>query len=359
MNKVISIYPNNDPDYLKKCEEYISLAKQYSFQEIFTSIHLPEIDLDKQIEFLYQISILSKKYNMELIADIGGKSIKEIISNDYFLNKLKDTNLDYLRLDYGYDHDDISYLSKVLNNKGFVINASIYNKEDSIKEVEFIRSLYKEVKACHNFYPREESGIDKEFALSQKEIFNELSVPIYYCVPSQINPRGPIFKGLPTIESHRYKPIDLIMLELINDYRADGIMLSDNFYRKEDFAIIDSICNKKEINITAVIVNDEYSDIVYQTHEFRYDSNSNYLRSKSSRTMAEKGKEIEPYNCTIRSVGSITIDNKNYQRYSGELQIVLNDNKADPRVNVVGYLQDVELEKLNYYRYGYKYIFTK
>lgn len=373
MYRIISIYPNLENNYLSKCEEYIKLSKQYGFSEVFTSLHLPEVELDIQISFLYDLANIVSKYNMTLIADIGGKSIKEIIKNKNLLDKLN--VVDYFRLDYGYDHQDIKYLHDYLNNKGFIINASIYNSEESRIEVEFIRSLNAEVRACHNFYPRVESGINEDLVLIQKKIFNELNVPIYYCVPSQNNPRGPIYKGLPSIESHRYLDIKEVISQLINKYHADGIMFSDNFYSEEEFKKTKNI-EDKEYDVKDILIpkysnehinekihvhtfNDLYDDIVYQTHIFRYDSNSKFLRSKSSRTMAEFAKSIEPLNCIERKAGYITIDNRLYERYSGELQVVLIDSPADKKVNVVGYIEQADIDKLKEYRNNHSYTFIK
>ena len=359
MIKAISIYPSNEDNYLNKCEEYISLASTYNFTSVFTSLHIPEINLKIQIKFLNELSKLCKKYNMEIIADIGGNSIKQIISDNELLNIVVDSNIDYLRLDYGYDHSDIAHLRKLLNNKGFIINASIYNEEESKQEVEFIRSLNCDIKACHNYYPRVESGIDESFALIQKQIFDNLNVPIYYYVPNINNPRGPVYKGLPTIEKHRNIGVKDALLELVLKYNADGIIISDNFCTKEYFDNFNNINLEKELIIKVKTINNKYDDIVYQTHIFRYDSNENYLRSKSSRQMAEYAKEIEPENCIDRIAGAITIDNKNYSRYSGELQVVLKNNHKDDRVNVVGYIEEKDLDKLSYYKQGYKFKFIK
>ena len=373
MNKVISIYPNLEENYLNKCETYIVLSKQYGFNEVFTSLHLPEVELSTQINFLSDLASISKKYNMTLIADIGGNSIKKIIKDKQLLDKIQ--AVDYFRLDYGYDHQDIKYLHDYLQNKGFIINASIYNNIESHKEVEFIRSLNAQVKACHNFYPRVESGIDEQLALIQKEIFDELNVPIYYCVPSLTNPRGPIYKGLPTIEAHRYLNTKQVISELINKYAADGIMFSDNFYSEEEFKSIENIehveYDRKQVtipNYSNIQINDEihihtfndlYDDIIYQSHIFRYDSNSKFLRSKSSRTMAEFAKSIEPENCIERKAGYITIDNRLYERYSGELQVVLADAPLDERINVVGYIEKQDIDKLKEFRNNHSYTFIK
>lgn len=359
MKKGISIYPSIEEGYLNKCEEYIKLADKYNFASVFTSLHLPEIDINTQVSFLYDLSKLTQQYHKELIADIGGKSIKQIIANKDLLDKLID--VDIFRLDYGYDHEDIQFIHKTVNNTGFMINASIYNYEESKKEIEFLRSLNTEVIACHNFYPRKESGIDEEFALRQKQIFNSLNVPIYYWVSSHTNPRGPIYEGLPTLEIHRYLDTKLITQDLVNRFNADGIIASDNYYSEEELKTINENCDPliNPIEIKVETINNKYDDIVYKTHEFRYDSSVSFLRSKSSRIMAEFSKIIEPENCVERKAGAITIDNKNYERYSGELQIILVDSVSDERINVVGYINNEDLYKMKFYVNGYKFKFIK
>ena len=45
---------------------------------------------------------------------------------------------------------------------------------------------------------------------------------------------------------------------------------------------------------------------------------------------------IAPANQMDRTRGSVTIDNKAYKRYSGEVQITKKDYPKDERVNVIG-----------------------
>ncbi|WP_304976092.1 DUF871 domain-containing protein, partial [uncultured Ligilactobacillus sp.] len=52
---------------------------------------------------------------------------------------------------------------------------------------------------------------------------------------------------------------------------------------------------------------------------------------------------------------TITLDNCDYGRYMGELQLVKRDLKADPRVNVVGKVSDEDLDLLAYLGAGQKF----
>lgn len=360
MNKAISIYPRElNKEYELKCESYVKLASAYGFNKLFTSIHLPEIDLRKQIDTFVFLNDLACKYDFELIVDVAGNSLINILDTKELFYKVKSIKPFIMRLDCNYDLDTVSKFVNSIDIKGFMINASTFNETDAIKQVEQLRSINKNVFACHNFYPRKQTGLDEEFAFKQDAIFNKLNVDVYYCLPSRQNLRGPLNEGLPTIEEHRNKDVHYCALELINKYHCDNILFSDEFYLEDEFKAFDDVENIGVIPIKIHLLSDKYDKIVLQTHIFRYDSNSLFLRSLSSRKMAEFSNKIGEDNCDIRTRGAITIDNELYLRYSGELQVVLKDSEADERVNVVGYIDEDELKKLEYYRQGYKYLFVR
>ena len=57
----------------------------------------------------------------------------------------------------------------------------------------------------------------------------------------------------------------------------------------------------------------------------------------------------------LRPAGSVTIDNKNYQRYMGELQLIKNPQTADARTNVVAMIDENEIKMLSYITPGRKF----
>jgi hypothetical protein len=75
--------------------------------------------------------------------------------------------------------------------------------------------------------------------------------------------------------------------------------------------------------------------------------------------MSQYASVVEIDNTVDRLKGCITVDNKLYGRYSGEMQIVLKDKERDERVNVVGKIDDKDLEKMLYHDKGYSYKFIK
>ncbi len=366
MIRCVAVYPQLITEESKnKLKNYIQLAKKYHFEEVFTSIHLPEFTLEEQLDFLNVIAKIVEEEQLDLTVDIGGNFIKQVLSESKALETLKQTRITFLRMDYGYTLDQLKQLFHHLNIKGFVINASIYTALEYQEIFEFFKNLDSsvEVRTCHNFYLRDESGLDRSFALQQKQVIEKYNVPIYYCIPTHDFPRGPLYLGLPTIETHRYQSLEFILLDLLYNYEANAIMMSDEWINEKQFRVIDDILNRRPIEIPVVFEENatkEEKEIVLQHHHFRYDSNHYLLRSQSSREMAEFATSIPAHPPIKRKKASITIDNELYGRYSGELQVVLQDAKSDERINVVAHLKDYkDLEKLQYFRNGIDYIFIE
>lgn len=366
MIRCISVYPNKTESCNEnKLREYLTLAKKYHIDEVFTSIHLPELTLAEQIGFLSNVSNCARELNLKLIADIGGGFIKEALKDEGIMKQLQDFEIAYLRLDYGYSFEQLKELYERLNLKGFVINASMVSEEELTRHLDFFYELDSQIsiRACHNFYVREESGLDPDFVLQQSAYFEKRGILVYYCAPCYDHPRGPLHLGLPTLEMHRWQPLDWILLDLSYTYHAKAVLLADEWMSEESLKALDQVLSEKEVDIEVIFdgkVTEEEKEIVLGCHSFRYDSNSSFLRSRSSREMAEFASMIPSKNCVGRHVGDITVDNENYLRYSGEMQVVLRDAKADSRVNVVAHLKNREdIKKLSFFREGIVYRFIE
>ena len=361
MIKCISIYPTDEitESLIEQWSDYINTARKYGFNEVFTSLHLPEVAFENQLSCLSKLARLAHEAGMLFTFDIGGAYISKALDNEAYLEQLKAARADYIRLDYGYKNEEVLRLNENLKPKGFEINASMYDEQTVDEKVAFFKQLDVEVRACHNFYPRVESGLSENFAHQQDAYFRKHNVPVIYFIPSLKHPRGPVFAGLPTIEEHREMSLTLIMLELLWKYRAEGIMLADEFFEEEQFKEISAVLEKKPIPVKVELYDETIKPLVSREHRFRYDSNELILRSESSREMSQYASKVEPFNCAIRHRGDITVDNYNYGRYSGEVEVVLaQELRQDERVNVAGrILNEEDLKILGYYQYGYLYDF--
>lgn len=88
----------------------------------------------------------------------------------------------------------------------------------------------------------------------------------------------------------------------------------------------------------------------------RVDVAENVIRAAEGRLIVNNSV-IEPFNTVDRKVGYVTLDNKGYLRYMGELQILLTDLEKDDRVNVIAKVKKDELFLLKYINEGRKFRF--
>ncbi len=372
MIRCVAIYPHPmSEEYAEKVRKTIGLAVRYGFTEVFTTIHLPEYSLDQQLDAFEMIAGYAKEKGLEVTVDIGGPFFDRILNSEKDLNRMKEIPFDFVRLDYGYDAKQIQRLYEELDLSGFVLNASMFDKEEILRQVKILKQIdpKMEIRTCHNFYPRKDTGLDEVFAIRQDSYFRDLGIPVYYCVPTHSNPRGPLYEGLCTLEKHRYAPLREILCDLYLDHHIEALMMSDEWLSEEEFMEVDRTLSllSEPLNETIEIgvllagtITGKEKEIVLQEHAFRYDSGLAILRSRSSRQMAEFASAIEKNDAVEREAGAITIDNSLYKRYSGELQVVLKKQDADERVNVIGKVKDSDdLIRLARFREGIRYVFVE
>lgn len=363
----IAIYPEvNWKSRLPEWEEYMRRAAKCGFREVFTTLHLPELALSSQVEMFSALVKMAKSCKMELTADIGGGEIKELLESG-LAEQVRQNKPDFLRLDYGFSMEQAGRLYRQLHLRGFVINASIYSREEAEALVAGLRGIdgAMELCACHNYYPRPETGLDEEFFEEQNRIFSQLGMAVYGCIPGKSHPRGPLGFGLPTLERHRDMSLEQVSRELVSSPFLGGIMAADEFFTEEELKVIEAAVKKEplalKIRLEPGISEKERRLILGGIHHIRYDSNRWLLRSQTSREMSRPGERIERRETMPRLPGAVTVDNEGYGRYSGEVQIVTGgcELSADSRVNCCGTIVPEDMWKLEFYRKGCDYVFVE
>lgn len=358
----VAIYPS--ADWRAKRDRwgaYLDLAARYGFTEVFSSIHLPEVALGEQLNMLEALAGEAHARGMELTADIGGGEIDEILKSSEDCLRLRRLGLEFVRLDYGYSVEQAGRMYREWNLKGFMVNASTSGAREAEELVSGLRSIDEaiELRACHNFYPRPETGLDQAFFEEQTRIFAELGLTVYACIPSACHPRPPLGLGLPTLERHRNAGVLRAAVELAGSEGIGGLLAADEFFPEEELAAIRAAVAHEPLTLRIRpgegLSEGERAMMDGAVHHIRYDSNDQILRSRSSREISRIGGRVAPGKCAPRTRGTVTVDNENYGRYSGELQIVLADLPADPRVNCVGHVLPEDMWKLDYFRKGYDY----
>jgi len=361
----ISVYLK---DYLEdslSVEQYLDTAAKLGYTEVFTSIHLPEDDFFKITQAVREFSEMVSKKGMNLAIDCSFHEFQKIKDNLSLINDLQRSHIAYLRLDFGFQLHDLQYIAQDLNIHGFMLNASIMRKAEIEKMVAALLGFSNDLalKACHNFYPRPETGLGLDFFLSQSACFKDLGIAVVACVPSHHKPRAPLHLGLPTLESHRDVAIQWAARELIATGVVDEILIGDPFASTEELVDLQQAVVSPALVLSILEepgLSEMEKKILYgTTHIARPDLSDLVIRSHTSREMASKGEKLAARAPLPRIPYSITIDNERYGRYSGELQIVRRELPADERVNVVGRIIPQDICLLRYVAEGAEFNLRK
>ncbi|NYV27289.1 DUF871 family protein [Streptobacillus felis] len=332
-----SIYLSTE---LNKNKEIIVKAKKYGAEFVFTSLNVQEEDVDKGDQ-INEIIKLCLENDVKLIVDI----------NENSKNMLKTHEGVYYRIDDGYTLDEIIEFSK--NNK-VVLNSSVLKEKD----LEYMKSKnvdFSNILSLHNFYPKKYTGISIDFLREQNKKYSKYGILNMAFVPGD-EKRGPVFEGVPTVESHREKRILTSALELFDNY-TDVVLVGDIDLNDENWEELNYLT--KDI----IPIKIEEKILVGNVFEDRRDSSEYIIRN-----MVHNRKEFEKFilenvdtNNLVRGeeikMGDVLISNHLYKRYSGELEIALKDLGLDEKRDRLTRVITNDLELLKYIGKFKKFIF--
>ncbi|WP_085991620.1 DUF871 domain-containing protein [Oceanobacillus senegalensis] len=332
----ISIYLTNQS--MEEQESYIQKMRQLGFDNVFTSLHIPEDNSKNYKERLADLGKLTQLYNMELFADISPKSLGYLGYTFKNVHQLQEWGVTGLRVDYGIADETIAELSKQIN---IALNASTITHEN-MKRLRKYDADFSSIEAWHNYYPRPETGLSLEDFNEKNRFLKNEGVNVMAFIPGDGEKRGPLFQGLPTIEAHRNRSTFSSYLEFLNNKWVDKVLISDPSISKsseKQFAKYEH----DTILLRALCYSDNKTSKerlrVKQTN--RLDAARDVIRSAESRQYGLIGDfPIKPDHTIERKEGSITVDNEKYGRYQGEIQITKRPLPADEKVNVIGRVID-------------------
>ena len=323
----VSVYPSTP------CStSAVHAALECGVEWFFTSLHIPEIKNNCRQATILGGSVSPGKG--QVVADCSPQTFAALLASTSNLRPFKDMGLAAIRLDYGFDQEEIQAMVKTEDSLRIILNASTMALQGWIDQLPRER-----VEFWHNFYPRPETGLSLDFVRSTSHHLNSLGFKVGAFLPYLASPRQPLGYGLPTVERHRHMPTLLAAAELLRLECLDIIVMGDPCQDKAMLSnlktlIEDEITTLRVINNSLLQVERECAFVPF--HLTRPDQGEYVIRSATSRQMATLGRSIPARNCALRPQFSVTIDNELYGRYSGELQITLVDLPEDPRVNVIG-----------------------
>lgn len=333
---------------------FIDRMHDAGVQTIFTSMHIPEDDPAETLDSLKQITKKMNEYGMELMTDVSSGTfdiynVEKEKAKDFFT----DLGVSSLRMDYGFSYQEMKDLAE---NFKIVLNASTINDEMS-EELEAVGFDLSDITVCHNFYPRENTGLGREFLYERNAYLNDKGYRIQAFIVGDKEKRGPIYAGLPTLEEHRTADPLYAYLDLVENFFVDEVLVGDIEMSEESLQRLDEWIDHEVISLPIQDLYEEVPNIFYDEHINRPDVAEDVVRSSQSRIVL-KDETIEPLNNDVeRPTGTITIDNVDYGRYAGEIQIIKKDLPADERINVLGKITDEAIPLLQFIKGRTKFKF--
>jgi hypothetical protein len=317
---------------------------------VFLSLHISEEFGPDYAEKASEVCRYLAERNYRVIADVSCRTM-EIFGETDLAALAERLGIWALRLDYGLNDDDICALAARLP---VVLNASTTSAESAAR----IAAAGSTVMAMHNFYPRPETGLDDVFFRTSTRTLRAAGLKVLAFIPGDEILRGPLKLGLPTLERHRNLPPSACLADFAVNFEVDGIFVGDIGISAREQEKMSAFSQEGIIQLPAALYG-PYQRLYGQVFTCRADSPSWLVRFAESREYATVGSPVPPSNCVAREKGAITLDNADYGRYSGELQLIRQDLPADSRVNVIGRVPQNYLLLADCIRNGAKFMLTR
>jgi len=360
MTTGLSIYFGTDNE---KNQAVLKKAKDAKMSYAFTSLHLPEEQVTDYRESVRKLLEKCREYNLNLIADISPATLGKLNCQSY--DDLVELGFDYIRLDYGFSNEEVIQLSEKFH---LVFNGSTLSNQD-IQEWKAMGADFTRFTACHNFYPKPLTGLSLKRVKEINQKLRSLGFMTMSFVAGDQDYRGPLYKGLPTVEEHRNQNVFFNMLQLFHETESDVVLIGDIDVSKGVWNQIREY-NEGFITLRADIL-EPYCFVKNMIHHDRPDSSDYLIRSQESRlfqrvptneenqnhdTLKQYRPKIVIEEAKERKQGAICISNELYLRYEGELEIARLDLEADEKVNVIGYVKEEDIQYLPYIKDGFGFV---
>lgn len=357
----ISIYP--DKSSIEEMKDYIVKAEKAGFTRIFSNLLEANKPKDEIIKDFIEINTFAKEHGFEIIVDVSPVEFENLgISHDN-LSFFKDIGSDGVRLDAGFGGKPEADMTYNPENLKIEINMS-HDTHVLDNIMDYQPNTYNLI-GCHNFYPKPYTALPEDFFFKTTKKFKSYGLRTAAFVSSQAEGTfgpWPVSDGIPTLEIHRYLPIEVQMKDFIAMNAVDDIIISNCFPSDEEFEAISKV-NHTIINFEIKFgdgVNELLRKIVLEEkHFYRGDINEYFIRSTMSRVYY-KGEPFPLFNAPemIRR-GDIIIESDEFGHYAGELAIAILDVKNTGKSNVVGRIREEEIFIIDRLKPWQRFLFTE
>lgn len=330
-------------------KSYIKSMVDFGYDSIFTSVQIPEEDEQLKYQKLTELLDYLDHYEIHFIIDIN----PALLTQTLFQILQRYTNAHFIvRIDHS---TSVATVNSIIN-AGFkcCLNASTITTS-LLTHLKQTVSDFSNIIYCHNYYPRPDTGLSESFVTQQNMLilrFNPEAQIFGFISGSQ--KRGPIFKGLPTIEASRnHHPIESVTT-LIQAKTTD-YLIGDPYLEETMAQQLYQAIQHRNFILHLKYYDNHTPTILQASHTVRIDNPEHVIRSQEARHYLND--TIQPMHTVERLPGHITLDNTLNGRYEGELQIIKEPLSEHPHVNVIARVITADLPLIYCMRAGDSFSF--
>ena len=304
-----SIYPTDTSEVI---EDVLDLAGNGGDRLVFTSLHIPESEnLKKYLDFLKaQVA-----HGFTFFADISPLALERLSLSYNTISTLEKYGIVGLRLDFGFSLDEIRQIAK--SGIPIAVNASTVDEQliDALKTCNLV--------GWHNYYPRPETGLGEVYFLRQSALFTERGLPLYGFIPGEKNFRAPLYKGLPMLESQRYKNAYRNFLEIQHLCPKCEIFCAEGAVHKDHFEWIRLFEMENVLTLPLSYIDNVLAPkLLNHVFTIRKEETDFSVRLEGTREAINAEKFLQG---ECRAYGSVQMDTALFARYQGEIHIMTRD----------------------------------
>ena len=387
----ISIYPGLDADK-EKSLTLLQNAAALGYKSVFSSLHIPESNASALREEALCLFAFAESLGLEVIADVSPLTLKILDIPELTPSRLKELHITTARFDYGIGPETIADFSREMNVQ---LNASTL-RSVQLNALLKANADFSRIDGLHNFYPRPHTGLSSETIQRQNALLHRHDISAGVFAASQTGRREPLYAGLPMESLRGIAPCDAA--PILTAIGCDSLIIGDSnpaltelraLADPETLSKADARYSRKALPPKKEWQPDEplplhihvlsnapfVKELLSRSYTNRPDPAADVIRATESRDAA-KALDITPERnenkliiempkeyaavfagpqhlangkkSSLLPVGTVLLDNNNYGRYKGELQILNAPQPMDSRSNVVAQVtkEDVPLLSL-------------
>lgn len=321
----------------------VEIAADLGIQHFFTTVQMPEADITGTLDEFRRIGTMCTRRELRVMADAHPIAFRRVGGSVRDLEPFREIGITDLRLDAGFGDEAVQELMGSAKKVGMslVINASPQTPA-SLQELKRRGLTLEGAVACHNYYPRMESGMSARYLAAQTDLLHGEGMLVMGFVASQKHHRYITNEGLSTIERHRYVEPHRACRELLTRKWCDHVYIGDQTDDEQELKQLVEARDNPHLVLRVAVredANPNAAAIAFgRLHQHLPQEFEVTYRARGDRQRVGVAVIEPPRTAVERPRGTVAVDTVLIPRYGGEIHISKVDLPADFRTTVVGHV---------------------